>query len=83
MHLQLLGDAISVKNAIHYYCLTLMVTLRLDPLFPDLMSRWVGLYKEQSSTVHVYGQLILSLWLQLCFWLPHFLLCVYSDSVAQ
>ena len=28
------------------------------------MSRWVGLYQEHSSTVYVYGQLILSPWLQ-------------------
>jgi len=28
------------------------------------MYRWVGLYKGHSSIVHVYGQLILSLWLQ-------------------
>jgi len=26
MHLQLLGNAISIKNPLHYYCLTLMVT---------------------------------------------------------
>jgi len=59
MHLQLLGNAIPI-----YYCLKLMANYRLDALFQDLMSRWVGLYQEHSSTVHVYGQLIPSPWLQ-------------------
>ena len=43
-----------------------------------LMSTWVGLYQERSSTVHVYGQLIPSPWLQAS---AVFNKCKYSTSV--